>query len=58
MTYEGMTISDGEQAGLAYERMIHPDTPDPERGRLRKDLLAYCEQDTLAMVSLLESLRS
>jgi len=58
MTYEGMRISDGEQAGLAYERMIHPDTPDSERARVRRDLLAYCKQDTLAMVKLLASLNS
>ena len=57
MAYEGMRISGGEQAGLAYERMIGGDTSEAARATLRGDLQAYCRQDTLAMVRLLESLQ-
>jgi len=57
MTYEGMGVADGGQAGAAYMRMLADDTPQPEKKRLRKDLLQYCKQDTLAMVKILEALR-
>ncbi len=56
MTYEGMDVADGTEAGLAWEQMIR--ALDPlERHRLRTGLLAYCQQDTLAMVKILERLR-
>ena len=32
--------------------------PEDERAKLRADLLAYCERDTLAMVKLLDALRA
>jgi len=56
MSYEGMEVADGVDAGLAWEMMIR--TPDVvERERLKKALLDYCGQDTLALVKLLETLR-
>ena len=57
MTYEGMDVSEGGEAGLAFERMAHPDTPEMERIRLRRSLLEYCGQDTLAMVRILDRLK-
>ena len=57
MTYEGMEVAEGNAAGPAWERMIHGQIDDAERRRLRAALLAYCKQDTLAMVRLLEVLR-
>ena len=56
MTYEGMEVADGVSAGVAFEKLIHGDLAENERSRLRKALLAYCRQDTLAMVRLLERL--
>ncbi|HUA14771.1 MAG TPA: DUF2779 domain-containing protein [Verrucomicrobiae bacterium] len=57
MSYEGMEVADGGAAGLAWEMMIR--TPDvAERERLRKALLNYCGQDTLAMFKLLQTLRN
>jgi predicted RecB family nuclease len=56
-TYEGMEVSDGRQAGLAWDRMIHGDLVSAERKRVRSALLAYCRQDTLAMVKILGHLR-
>jgi hypothetical protein len=57
MTYEGMEVAEGTQAGLIWERMKHGQVDEAEKRRLRTALLAYCKQDTLAMVRLLEVLR-
>ena len=58
MTYEGMEVADGTDAGLAWESLIRGGLDQVERDRLRKALLDYCGQDTLAMVRLVEKLRS
>jgi predicted RecB family nuclease len=57
MAYEGMEISGGLQASLGYETLIKGELAEAESQKLRQDLLAYCEQDTLAMVELLQRLR-
>lgn len=36
-------------------KMVHAEAGSEERKKHRDDLLAYCEQDTLAMVRLLKS---
>jgi CRISPR/Cas system-associated exonuclease Cas4 (RecB family) len=56
MSYEGMEVAEGDEAGLAWEKMVHAEVGSEERKRLRDALLAYCKQDTLAMVRLLEVL--
>jgi predicted RecB family nuclease len=57
MTYEGMDVADGTEAGIAWESLIRCMEDQAERERLRKALLAYCGKNTLAMVRLLESLQ-
>jgi predicted RecB family nuclease len=57
MTYEGMKVADGTDAGLAWESLVRGSLDQNERNRIRKALLDYCGQDTTAMVRLLESLR-
>jgi predicted RecB family nuclease len=57
MTYGGMEVADGQGAGLAWESLIRGGLDQAERDRIRKALLDYCGQDTLAMVRLLEMLR-
>ena len=57
MTYEGMEVTNGQDAGLAWERLIRGSLDQAERERIRKALLAYCGQDTLAMIRLVERLR-
>jgi hypothetical protein len=52
LTYKGMEVSNGEEAGIAWERMLSPDTSVAEKARLRSALLAYCRQDTWALVAL------
>lgn len=57
MTYDGMDVADGADAGLAWEMFLRS-SDGAERERLRKALLDYCGQDTLALVRLLEQLRA
>jgi hypothetical protein len=58
MSYDHMAIADGLQAGVAYEKLTGNKLSAKEKARLRKALLAYCAQDSLAMVRLLEKLGS
>ena len=57
MSYEGLEVHEGEQAGLEYLRMIDPATPPEEKERIKQALLTYCGQDTLAMLRVREELR-
>jgi len=54
MSYEGMEIGDGGAAMDAYHRMCECADRPKELAKVRKDLLEYCRQDTLAMVKLLD----
>src|SRR5271168_5143189 len=57
MTYDGMQVANGQDAGLAWESLIRGKVDAVERGKIEKALLEYCGQDTLAMVRLLDRLR-
>lgn len=57
MTYEGMPVAEGGTAGVAYEKLLSGELKKSEYQNLRKALLNYCKQDTLAMVKLLERLQ-
>ena len=57
MSYEGMPVSNGQNAGLAWESLVRGGLGHGERERIRKALLDYCGQDTLALVRLLEKLK-
>lgn len=58
MRYEGMVVANGQEAGLAWESLVRGGLDHGECDRIRKALLDYCGQDTLAMVRLLEVLRA
>jgi predicted RecB family nuclease len=58
MTYDGMAVANGRDAGLAWEALVRGGLNQEECERVRKALLDYCGQDTLALVRLLESLQS
>jgi predicted RecB family nuclease len=58
MSYAGMAVGNGQDAGLAWESLVHGDLACDERDRIRKALLDYCGQDTLALVKLITKLRS
>jgi len=56
MTYEGLPVANGGDAQLAYFNILSGKLAAGEEDQLRKDLLVYCGQDTLAMVKILERL--
>ena len=56
MSYDGMEVANGQDAGLAWESLVRGGLDQTERERLRKALLNYCGQDTLALVTLLRTL--
>jgi predicted RecB family nuclease len=58
MSYDGMAVANGQDAGLAWESIVRGGLDQSERERTRKALLDYCGKDTLALVRLLERLRS
>ena len=58
MSYAGLEVSEGRAAGLAWQRFTDPATAQSEKARLKSALLAYCEQDTSALVRLLEVLKT
>jgi hypothetical protein len=58
MTYQGMEVPNGQAAGLAWEAMLSGNSSEADRQAKRKALLAYCGQDTLALVRLLEALQT
>jgi hypothetical protein len=57
LTYDDLTIVDGQQASVEIARLLFVAHKVRDRDQLRRDLLAYCERDTWAMVRLLERLR-
>jgi predicted RecB family nuclease len=58
LTYEGMTVANGQDAGLAWESVIRGGLDQVERNRIKKALLDYCGQDTLALVKLIHKLQT
>jgi hypothetical protein len=56
LSYQGMAIQEGKEASLAYLALEKIES-DRERKKAEEDLRAYCRQDTLGMVKLLEKMR-
>ena len=57
LTYNDLAIVDGLVASVEIARLLFVAHKVKDRDQLRRDLLAYCERDTWAMVRLLEKLR-
>jgi hypothetical protein len=56
--YQDLDIQDGGTAAAVLETVLFDESlPGGEKKKLRKQLLAYCERDTLAMVKLHERLK-
>jgi hypothetical protein len=57
--YNDLAIGDGDTASRELTRLVLADAtfPPAERALTRKQLLRYCERDTLAMVRVLSRLR-
>jgi len=58
MTYHGMRVANGQDAGLAWESLIRGGLDQSNYEETKKALLDYCGQDTTALLRLLERLRS
>jgi predicted RecB family nuclease len=58
MSYAGLAVADGQAAGLAWESLVTGGLDQSEREKIRKALLEYCGQDTLALVKILTMLPS
>jgi predicted RecB family nuclease len=56
MSYEGLEITNGDTAMSAFALMAQGHYGNGETETVRKNLLDYCRQDTLAMVRLQERL--
>ncbi len=54
LSYDDLEIADGGDAMQAYHKMCALVDSPRKLATLRKQLLVYCKQDTLAMVKLLE----
>jgi hypothetical protein len=57
LTYDDLAIVDGQVASVEIARLLFVAHKVKDRNQLRRDLLAYCERDTWAMVRLLARLR-
>ncbi len=57
MTYEGMDVANGTDAGAAWESLVRGGLGQVERDKIEKALRDYCGQDTMALVRLLGKLR-
>lgn len=55
-SYEKLEIRDGDSAAAEYLRMHSHGTIQTEKERIANALIAYCRQDTLAMVKLYRAL--
>jgi CRISPR/Cas system-associated exonuclease Cas4 (RecB family) len=56
MSYEDLDIGEGASASRAYIQLSS--MPKDEALKIKKDLLKYCNLDTLAMVEILKKLKS
>jgi predicted RecB family nuclease len=56
MSYEKLSIQEGFLASLEYLRMIDAGTPVGDKEKIKKNLLEYCENDTLGMVTIRDEL--
>ena len=54
MSYNDLDVQEGAAAQVAYTEMIDVETSPERKAELRRQLLEYCKQDTLAMVRLHE----
>jgi len=58
LSYDHLDVTNGGEAGLIWERMVRGGVGAAERQRLRSALLAYCRQDSFAMVKVIDWLRA
>ncbi|OGL66702.1 hypothetical protein A2856_02975 [Candidatus Uhrbacteria bacterium RIFCSPHIGHO2_01_FULL_63_20] len=52
LSYGSLNVRNGEMAAAGWPELTHPRTSAKRKKALRRDLLAYCRLDTLAMVEI------
>jgi hypothetical protein len=55
-SYDDLKIQDGEAAGREFMRLTFGDVTSDERQQVRRQLEAYCRQDTQALIDILLAL--
>ncbi len=58
LCYQGLAVSSGDVASLRWAQAVHGQLGEEEREQVFADLRGYCATDTLALVRILERLRS
>jgi predicted RecB family nuclease len=58
MSYDGMVVANGQDAGLAWESLVRGVLDVAEHEKIKMALLKYCGQDTMALLRLVEQLRT
>lgn len=53
-SYESLAVKNGVDAVLAFRKYLAPETTQVERDQLIKDLLIYCDKDTLVMGQIVQ----
>lgn len=56
-SYSDMDIGSGTIASTEFYNMAYGECPEEKKGKVRKDLLAYCKLDTLAEVLIVDKLK-
>jgi hypothetical protein len=56
-SYEGMNISNGENASFEFYRVTYTDVSEEDRKRVRRYLEQYCGLDTEGMISIISALK-
>jgi hypothetical protein len=54
--YKDLPINNGSDASALFARMVRGERSEEECREIRENLLAYCKQDTLAMVEVQRAL--
>jgi len=57
LSYKTLNIHNGSMAMVGWYKMVYENSTAQEKAQILKDLLVYCEQDTLAMVRIWEFLK-
>jgi hypothetical protein len=57
LSYQGLLVADGVQAGLAWMKFSDPNTAVEDKERLKRALLDYCGLDTLVLAKLVGVLK-
>ena len=55
LDYANLEVSDGAMAQEAYKEAIHSQTTPGRKEEVRHAMLKYCEQDTIAMVKIVQA---